>query len=52
MLTPYWANRLGKIEMQARQISARGGNLTCLLNGERVAISGHAYEYMKAEISL
>ena len=52
MLTPYWADRLGKIEMQARQISARGGDLTCRLNGERVAISGRACEYMKAEISL
>ena len=52
MLTPYWAHRLGKMEMQARQISARGGDLTCTLNGERVGISGRASEYMKAEISL
>ncbi|MDA0230199.1 MAG: PhzF family phenazine biosynthesis protein [Proteobacteria bacterium] len=52
MLTPYWAGRLGKTEMRARQISARGGDLTCVLNGERVGISGRASEYMKAEITV
>jgi PhzF family phenazine biosynthesis protein len=40
VLTPYWSARLGKSELQARQISARGGELVCRLNGDRVAISG------------
>jgi PhzF family phenazine biosynthesis protein len=40
VLTPYWTERLGKPELQARQISARGGELICRLNGDRVAISG------------
>ncbi|MFP6688598.1 MAG: PhzF family phenazine biosynthesis protein [Alphaproteobacteria bacterium] len=52
MLTPYWVERLGKTELRARQISARGGDLTCTLNGERVGISGRAREYMKGEITL
>lgn len=52
MLTPYWAERLGKTELQARQISARGGELACSLEGARVRISGHAAEYMIGEISL
>ncbi len=52
MLTPYWAERLGKTNLQARQISARGGDLVCSLQGERVQISGRATEYMTGEISL
>ena len=40
VLTPYWTERLGKPELQARQISARGGELICRLNGDRVAIGG------------
>ena len=40
VLTPYWTRRLGKPELQARQISARGGELICRLNGDRVAIGG------------
>lgn len=52
MLTPYWADRLGKSTLQARQISARGGDLVCSLAGDRVKISGRATEYMVGEISL
>jgi PhzF family phenazine biosynthesis protein len=52
MLTPYWAERLGKRELRARQISARGGDLACTLDGERIRIAGRAAEYMIGEISL
>jgi len=52
MLTPYWADRLGKTELQARQISPRGGDLACSLVGARVRIAGRAAEYMIGEISL
>ncbi|MBT5676101.1 MAG: PhzF family phenazine biosynthesis protein [Rhodospirillaceae bacterium] len=52
MLTPYWAGRLGKTTLQARQVSARGGDLVCSLAGDRVKISGRATEYMIGEISL
>ena len=52
MLTPYWAERLGKTEMRARQISSRGGDLLCSLESERVRISGRVAEYMTGEISL
>ncbi|MBK1697162.1 PhzF family phenazine biosynthesis protein [Rhodovibrio salinarum] len=40
VLTPYWAERLDKGNLQARQISARGGTLSCRRNGDRVAIGG------------
>lgn len=49
-LIPYWAGRLGKTEMFARQISARGGELFCALAGDRVKIGGNAALYLKGEI--
>lgn len=42
ILTPYWAQRLGKSELTAYQGGARGGLLWCRLDGERVKIAGHA----------
>ncbi len=44
-LTPYWAERLGKEVLRARQISARGGELLCTLRGDRVGIAGQAALY-------
>jgi PhzF family phenazine biosynthesis protein len=41
-LTPYWAHRLGRNRLHARQVSARGGNLGCELIDDRVAITGQA----------
>jgi PhzF family phenazine biosynthesis protein len=49
-LIPYWAEKLGKTEMFARQISARGGELFCELAGDRVKIGGNAALYLKGEI--
>jgi predicted PhzF superfamily epimerase YddE/YHI9 len=52
MLIPYWAKRLGKTKMLARQISERGGELKCEYLGERVFISGQAKTYMQGKIFL
>ena len=52
VLTPYWAARLGKERMTARQISARGGELTCTLRGDRVTIGGHAVLYLEGAITV
>jgi PhzF family phenazine biosynthesis protein len=49
-LTPYWAKRLGKNRLTARQISARGGDLFCEFAGERVKIGGQATLYLKGQI--
>ena len=51
-LVPYWADRLGKTKLHARQVSARGGELWCELHGDRVKIAGQAVLYMKGEISI
>src|SRR3954469_4832179 len=49
-LTPYWADRLGKNELSAIQLSARKGHLTCKLLNDRVEISGMAKTYLIGEI--
>jgi PhzF family phenazine biosynthesis protein len=49
-LTPYWAEKLGKVEMTAYQASARGGTVRVRLAGERVKLSGQAVSVMKCEL--
>nr|AIA11025.1 Phenazine biosynthesis-like protein [uncultured bacterium] len=49
-LIPYWTERLGKQTLYARQLSKRGGELFCEMNGERVKIGGNAALYLKGEI--
>jgi PhzF family phenazine biosynthesis protein len=41
-LVPFWAARLGRDELRARQVSKRGGELRCTLDGDRVRLTGHA----------
>lgn len=40
VMTPYWANRLGRSEFTAYQASARGGHVGCRLDGDRVVLTG------------
>lgn len=54
-LVPYWAEKLGKTELTARQLSKRGGYLRCKLNDDgenpaRVDISGQVQLYLTGEI--
>jgi predicted PhzF superfamily epimerase YddE/YHI9 len=51
-LTPYWARRLGKTELEARQLSRRGGALRCTLKGDRVSIAGRAVLYLEGHITV
>jgi PhzF family phenazine biosynthesis protein len=51
-LTPYWAARLGKPRLHARQVSARGGELWCELRGDRVGIAGRAVTYLRGTIAI
>lgn len=50
-LAPYWARRLGRKRLTARQLSKRGGELTVEHAGERVFISGRATPYFVGEIA-
>lgn len=47
-LIPYWAQRLGRSDLRALQVSPRGGELFCAQRGERVHIGGHAVTYSTA----
>jgi predicted PhzF superfamily epimerase YddE/YHI9 len=49
-LAPFWAERLGKMSFQARQVSARGGVLKVRLDGERVRIAGQAVTVLRGEL--
>jgi PhzF family phenazine biosynthesis protein len=49
-LTPYWSEKLGKMEMTAFQASARGGVVKVRLSGDRVMLSGQAVTIMKCEL--
>lgn len=51
-LVPYWARRLGKAKLVARQLSARGGDLVCEHRGDRTIIAGNVVEYLRGEIEV
>lgn len=52
VLVPFWAERLGKTSLIARQLSERGGTLYCNLEGDRVKLSGKASIFLIGEISI
>lgn len=49
-LTPYWSKRLAKRTLRARQVSPRGGDLTCTDADARTVLSGPCALYMTGEI--
>ncbi|MBQ3378601.1 MAG: PhzF family phenazine biosynthesis protein [Clostridia bacterium] len=49
---PYWAMKLGKEEMTAHQISARGGILYCRNDKNRVILGGRAVLFCEAELHI
>jgi PhzF family phenazine biosynthesis protein len=51
-LTPFWARRLDKARLSARQVSRRGGELEVEDRGERVKIAGRCAAYMSGRITL
>lgn len=50
MLAPYWAAKLGKTEMLAYQASARGGEVSVQLNGDRVILGGDAVTVLRGSL--
>ena len=51
-IIPFWAKRLGKNKLVARQASPRGGTLYCEYRGDRVALSGYAALYSVGDIMI
>ena len=52
VLIPYWAERLGKKTLFARQLSKRGGELFCEELGDRVKIAGKAVKVLEGSMIL
>ncbi|MGC3991563.1 MAG: PhzF family phenazine biosynthesis protein [Chthoniobacteraceae bacterium] len=51
-LTPYWAARLVKNPLEAKQLSMRTGTLRCQLQNDRVLISGRTIAYLRGMIEV
>ena len=51
-IAPYWAEKLDKASLIARQVSKRGGDVYCELVDDRVLISGNACLYLKGQLAL
>lgn len=51
-LTPYWAKKLNKNKLTAKQLSKRSGQLHCEFLGNRVKISGKAIAYLVGDIDV
>ncbi len=51
-LAPFWAKRLDKSHLLAHQVSQRGGELKCEVEGTCVRISGQAVKYLSGIIDI
>lgn len=51
ILGPWWGERLGRVELSAHQVSARGGHLRVNLNGDRVSLIGQAVTVLDGRLS-
>ena len=51
-IVPYWSDKLGKTKLFCRQLSPRGGDLWCSLEGDRVLMSGKCVLYLQGEIDV
>jgi PhzF family phenazine biosynthesis protein len=51
-LAPYWASKTGLKQFSVKQLSSRGGELTCEIIDDRVLISGKAIKYLEGKIKI
>lgn len=51
-LAPYWAQKLGKNSLKAKQLSTRTGLIGCQIQGDRVLLTGSVVDYMRGKICL
>ena len=52
VLTPYWAEQLGRAEFTAFQASVRGGHVGCRFDGEHVVLTGTCVTVMEGVLHL
>jgi PhzF family phenazine biosynthesis protein len=51
-LAPYWASKIGSKKFSVKQLSARGGELSCEIVDDRVFIFGKAMKYLEGKINI
>ena len=51
-MAPYWAEKLGKTRLDARQLSRREGAVGCTLEGDRVILQGQAVTVIEGILHL
>jgi len=51
-LAPYWAKRLGRARLGARQLSVRGAEFECEHRGARVGIAGRVVPFLEGTIEI
>lgn len=51
-LAGFWAKRIGRERLVARQVSRRGGELVCTDRGDRVTVAGRAVLYLEGSIEV
>lgn len=51
-IVPYWSEKSGKTKLFCKQLSPRGGDLHCGLDGDRVLMSGRCVLYLEGEINV
>jgi predicted PhzF superfamily epimerase YddE/YHI9 len=52
IVAPYWAGRLGLQAIHSRQLSRRGGDLWCRLDGDSVLIAGESAVFLEGSVNL
>ena len=50
-LGPYWASRMGRTDLRAVQVSARGGVLGVVVDGDRARVAGTAVRVLTGRIA-
>ncbi len=51
-LAPYWSEKWERNSLKAEQISARGGSMTCRLDGDRIELAGKAVTFLRGVIQI
>ncbi len=51
-MIPFWSKKLNTSILEARQVSSRGGDLKCQMQGSRVKITGSCVTYLKGAIQI
>ena len=51
VLAPIWGEKLNKTQLNARQVSKRGGNIFCELKNKRILLTGEAALFLQGSIT-